>query len=74
MNMENIASEIKPGDIFRVKGKIKFRECASVIELTRHDHIDPVGRKLAIICIGCKQVVVLKDTPVEFQHQVSLGF
>ena len=58
------AHELKPGNEFKLIGQRKYRTVVNVIELYKHDHIAPVGRKVLIIHDGCKQLSILKETEV----------
>ena len=58
------AFELEPGQEFKIEGWRKYRTVSKVLELFNSDHIFPLGRKVAIIHDGCKQLVVLKDREI----------
>jgi hypothetical protein len=63
------AFELKPEQQFKLKGQRNYRTVIRVLELTNHDHIPPVGRKVLIIYDGCKQLSLLKETDVIIQSK-----
>jgi len=66
--MVNVA-DLKPDDEFRFAGKRKWLRVMNIRELSDHDHIPPVGRKILIMAYGCKQYPVLKTTNVNLKEK-----
>jgi len=58
------ASELSPGQEFKIAGMRKFRTVTTVRELTTMDDIPPIGRKVVIIHDGCNQLTIMKETEV----------
>ena len=58
------AHELQSGQYFRLSSQKKFKTVIKVMELDKHDHIPPLGRKVLIIHSNCRQLSVLKDTKI----------
>lgn len=58
------AHELQSGQDFRLPSQTKLKTVIKVMELDKHDHIPPLGRKILIMHSNCRQLSVLKDTKI----------